>query len=102
VQVSLVSLLSQRDDGVAIEVSVRPKAGRCRLRGVCGGRLKIEVTAAPEGGLATTQAMKTLADAVGVRASDVVLLCGARDRHKTFLVRGVSLEQVDAMIQKEA
>lgn len=85
--------ISQRPEGVAIEVSVRPRAGRCRVLGLSGGRVKVEVTAAPEGGEATSQAMATLARVLGVRATDVVLLRGMRERHKTMLVRGLTVSQ---------
>lgn len=83
--------LEQRPEGVVVEVSVRPRAGRCRVRGVTGGRLRVEVTAAPEGGEATAQALATLASAAGLRASAAVLLKGARDRHKTVLLQGAAL-----------
>jgi hypothetical protein len=78
-----------RPDGTVVEVSVRPRAGRCRVGGVHGGRVRVEVTAAPEGGEATTQALATLAVAVGAKARDAVLLRGARERHKTVLLQGV-------------
>jgi uncharacterized protein (TIGR00251 family) len=85
---------SAREDGVVVEVSVRPRAGKCRVAGLSGGRLKVEVTAAPEGGAATEQALATLAAAAGVRASQAVLLKGMRDRHKTVLLKGLRLEEV--------
>ncbi len=75
-------------DGVVLEVTVRPKAGRCRVAGVSGGRLRIEVSAAPEGGRATREALETLAQRLGVHAGAVSLLRGERSRHKTVLVRG--------------
>jgi uncharacterized protein YggU (UPF0235/DUF167 family) len=89
---------SPRPDGVAIEIAVRPRAGRCRVRGLSGGRVKVEVTAAPEGGEATGQALATLAAALGARASDAVLLRGMRDRHKTVLVKGVTLAVAEAAL----
>ncbi len=88
-------MLSVRSDGIAVEVSVRPRAGRCRVRGICGGRLRIEVTAAPEGGEATKQALATLAGAFKVPVRDVSLLVGAHDRHKVMLVKGLSLAQCE-------
>lgn len=85
-----MAMIESRDDGVVIEVSVRPRAGRCRVHGVSGERIRIEVTSAPEGGEATRQALATLAEALGVRAADATLLKGAHHRHKTVRVAGVS------------
>lgn len=85
-----VGLIETRNDGVVIELSVRQRAGRCRVGGVSGGRLRVEVTAAPEDGEATRQALATLAQAVGARAADATLLKGARERHKTVRIDGVT------------
>ncbi|MBM4395829.1 MAG: DUF167 domain-containing protein [Deltaproteobacteria bacterium] len=90
--------ISPRPEGVVVEVAVRPRAGRCRVRGLSGGRVKVEVTAAPEGGEATAQALATLAAALGARASDAVLIRGMRDRHKTVLVKGVTLAAAEAAL----
>jgi uncharacterized protein len=86
-----VDCLQQRPEGVVVEISVRPRAGRCRVGRLTGGRLRVEVTAAPEGGEATAQALATLASAAGLRAADATLLKGVRDRHKTVLLQGASL-----------
>lgn len=85
-----MAVIESRGDDVVIEVSVRPRAGRCRVRGVSGGRLRIEVTSAPEGGEATRQALATLAEALGVHGADATLLKGTHHRHKTVRVTGVS------------
>ncbi len=79
-----------RPEGVVLEVLVRPKAGRCRVVGAPGGRVRVEVSAPPEGGRATREAVQTLARALGVPASAVTLLRGERSRHKTVLVRGLA------------
>ncbi len=53
--------------------------------------MRIEVTAAPEGGRATREALQTLARALGVPVSAVMVLRGERSRHKTVLVRGLGV-----------
>lgn len=85
-----MAMIESRDGGVVIEIAVRPRAGRCRVNGASGGRIRIEVTSAPEGGEATRQALATLAEALGVRAADATLLKGAHHRHKTVRIAGVS------------
>jgi len=68
------------------------------VAGIKGDRVRIEVTAAPEDGRATEQALATLAGACGLRASQAVLLKGARERHKTVLLRGASLATCEAAV----
>ena len=81
----------ERDGAVVVEVSVRPRAGRCRVAGIKGGRLRVEVTSAPEGGEATRQALATLAAACGLKAAQATLLRGLRERHKVVRLEGISL-----------
>jgi len=86
-----LSILVEHSEGTVVEISVRPRAGRCRVAGVRGGRLRIEVKAAPERGRATAQAISTLARAAGIRDTNATLLRGARNRNKTVLLAGASL-----------
>lgn len=88
-----MALIEQREGAIVITIAVRPRAGRCRVVGVSGERLRIEVTAAPEGGEATRQALATLALAVGARAADATLLKGAHERHKVVRIDGVTEAQ---------
>jgi len=96
-----VEVLSERPDGVVAEISVRPRAGRCRVAGVTAGRLRVEVTAAPEDGAATEQALATLASAAGLKSSCAVLLKGRRERHKTILLKGASLAACQAALMPD-
>jgi len=96
-----VDVLAERPDGVVVEISVRPRAGRCRVGAVTGGRLRVEVTAAPEDGAATEQALATLAAAAGCKAACAVLLKGRRERHKTVLLKGASLAACRAALGLE-
>lgn len=81
-------MLNEGVRGTVIEISVRPRAGKCRIVDVGPDRVRIEVTAAPEGGKATEQALRTLAEALGVNPSVMKLLTGKTTRHKTVLVTG--------------
>jgi len=87
------SPVSGRGPDSVVEVSVRPRASRCQVRGVSAGRLRIEVCAAPEDGRATHEALSTLADALRVPVSGLSVLRGERSRHKTILIRGLPAEE---------
>jgi len=76
------------DDGLVVEVHVQPRAGRGGITGRHGDALKVRVTAPPLDGRANEETALVLADAIGVPATAVTLLHGARSRWKRFLVRG--------------
>lgn len=93
-------MLEPHAEGCVIQVAVRPRAGRCRVAGVSGDRLRIEVTSAPEKGEATEQALATLAAALDAPTGTLRLLRGARNRHKDVLVTGMSPEEVRSRLEQ--
>ncbi|HNZ02522.1 MAG TPA: DUF167 domain-containing protein [Myxococcota bacterium] len=89
---ALAGMLSEDGRGTVIEFSVRPRAGKCRVVEASDLRIRISVSAPPEDGRATEQAIKTLADALGIPASSIELLKGRTSRHKTALVPGMGAQ----------
>ncbi len=76
-------------DMASITVRVNPRSGRTAVENGPDG-LVVRVRAAPEGGRATDEAARALADAVGVPRTHVRLRSGARSRTKVFDVEGLS------------
>lgn len=78
------------DAAASVAVRVKPGASRTRVGGRYDGRygaaLVVAVDAPPVDGRATEAARRALADALGVRTSDVTLRAGARGRDKLFMV----------------
>lgn len=72
--------------GAEIAVRVTPKAARNGITTGVGG-LKVQVTAAPEGGKATEAVRQILALAVGIAPTRLVLKRGATAREKLFVVQ---------------
>lgn len=81
--------LTPHADGTVLAVRAQPGAKRAGVVGTHGGALRVAVTAAPERGKANTAIVAVLADALGCRASQLVLLSGPTSRDKRFLVTGV-------------
>lgn len=63
------------------------------IDGLLDGALKIRLAAPPVDGAANAAARDFLAEAAGLRRSEVVLLSGEKSRNKTFLLRGLPPEQ---------
>ncbi|MDR1534009.1 MAG: DUF167 domain-containing protein [Planctomycetota bacterium] len=86
------------EDGSAFPVKAHPRARRNALAGCLAGRLKIEVTAAPEGGEANRAVAKLLAGSLGLPLSGVVLLSGPGASRKRFGVRGLGPARLAAKL----
>jgi len=69
--------------GAQIAVRVTPKASRMRLTHI-DGEIRVYVTTVPEGGKATKEVIRLLAQALGIPKSRLQLLRGATSRDKVF------------------
>lgn len=78
--------------GVLIRVKAVPGARRDEIAGVLSDRLKIRVSAPPEGGRANKAICALLAGVLRVRGRDVTLHSGPTGPEKTLHVSGVSLD----------
>ncbi len=63
------------------------------------GQVRIRVRAAPEGGRATEEARRALAEALAVPSSAVRLRSGATSRTKVFEVEGLTPEEARRRLQ---
>jgi uncharacterized protein (TIGR00251 family) len=70
-------------------VHVQPGAGRPGVAGRHGEALKLKVAAPPVDGRANTAAVALLAEVLGLRPAQVVLVTGASSRSKRFRLVGV-------------
>ncbi|HEX9823281.1 MAG TPA: DUF167 domain-containing protein [Actinomycetota bacterium] len=84
--------------GCTVAVRVIPRSPRPGVLVEERG-LVIRVQAAPEGGRATDEARRRLADALGVPPSAVRLRTGMTSRAKAFEVAGLGPEDVRARIR---
>jgi len=71
-----------------------PGASRDRVSGVLGSRLKITVSRPAEKGAANQAVAEVLAKALALRPRDVELVNGQTNPEKSFLVRGLGVEEV--------
>jgi uncharacterized protein YggU (UPF0235/DUF167 family) len=75
-----------RGRDIALRVKAKPGARADRVAGVRGDSLLVEVRAAPERGRANEAVIRVLADALGIRASGIVLKTGAAAPRKMFIL----------------
>jgi len=82
--------VSEISDGVAFWIHVTPRARRALVAGCHGDALRVAVAAPPVGGLANAACVRALAEALGVKRSDVELGLGSKGRRKRVRVSGSS------------
>jgi uncharacterized protein (TIGR00251 family) len=86
-------------DGSTIEIRVRPASSRHGVEGLRDGRVVICVHSLPEKGKANREALKLLAQALGIPSSRIELLRGHTARNKTVLARGITPSETRARLQ---
>jgi uncharacterized protein (TIGR00251 family) len=80
--------VSETSDGVAFWIHVTPRAKRAAVAGCHGDALRVAVAAPPVAGLANAACVQALAEALGVKGSDVELDPGSKARRKRVRVTG--------------
>jgi uncharacterized protein (TIGR00251 family) len=86
--------LNPHAQGTIIPVRAQPGARRNAVLGERAGALRVAVSAPPERGKANAAIAELLADAIGVRASQVSLISGETSRENRFLVAGVTPDEI--------
>jgi uncharacterized protein (TIGR00251 family) len=81
-------------EGILLRIRVAPKASANRFLGIHDGRLKVQVTAAPEKGKANRAVIALVADTLGIGARSCEVVAGAQARDKTIRLHGVTEGQI--------
>jgi uncharacterized protein len=91
--------LSAHAEGCLIAVRAQPGARRNGVVGEQKAALKIAVTAPADRGRANKALAEVLADALGLKKSQVELVGGPASRDKRFLLRGVTVDVIRRRVQ---
>lgn len=91
--------ITETGEGVTFGVHVQPRASRNELCGVQGEELKLRITSPPVEDAANKLCIEVLAKLLGVAKSNVAIISGARSRHKTIRINGVTSAKVLALTE---
>ncbi len=83
-----------------VQVLAQPGSRTNSVRGIERDRLKISVTQVAERGKATKVVLAVLADFLDVPRGQIELISGESQRHKVFLVRGVTATQFQQVLDR--
>ncbi len=86
--------LEKSAQGVLLPVQAQPGARKNSLSGWHAGRLKIQVTQAPEKGKANQAILKLLAKSLGIKRNQITLLSGETSTRKVFQIQDITAEEL--------
>ena len=86
--------IEQAGEDVLIWVKAVPMASRNEIAEIIGDRLKIRISAAPEGGKANEAICKLLASSLGVKANQISIERGETSTAKIVRISGAVLGDV--------
>ena len=87
-------LLTEHAEGWVLPVRASAGARGAGIRGEQGGHLKVAVTQVAERGKANEALVEGIAEALGLKRSQVELIAGLTQREKRFLIRGVTHDEL--------
>lgn len=90
--------MSSNADHAILRVKAVPGARRDEIVGMLGDRLKVRVSAPPEGGRANAAIRALIADALGVKARQIAIISGQASAEKVVRVAGADPERVRALL----
>ena len=84
--------LTPSKDGTLLHVHAQPGARRNGIVGERAGALRVAVTAPPDKGKANAAILDVLAEALGMKHSQLTLVSGDTSRRKRISLAGMSVE----------
>src|SRR5512136_216501 len=91
--------IAETGEWITFSVHVQPRASRNELCGIQGEELKLRLTSPPVDDAANRLCVEFLAKLLGVAKSDVSIIAGARSRHKTIRVNGITSERILSLLE---
>jgi uncharacterized protein (TIGR00251 family) len=94
--------VTEREGLVVLAVRVQPRASKDEIAGETGGALKVRLRAPALEGRANEALVEFLAELLKTSRSAVRILSGERSRTKRLEIRGVTRQQILALLVQEA
>jgi hypothetical protein len=94
--------VQERDGAAVFPVRVRPRASKDEIAGEMGGALKVRLRAPAVEDRANEALVEFLAQLLKTPKSAVRILSGDRSRTKRIEIRGVTPQQIHALLVQEA
>lgn len=98
-----IDLLAAKEaaEGITFKVKVQPRASRCKIAGIIGDALKLQLTSPPVEGAANAACIEFLAQIFEVAKSRVVIASGEKSRDKVIRISGLTKERFITQLLKQ-
>ena len=93
------AIIQPDGEDVLLRVKAVPGASRDALAGVLGDRLKVRISAPPEGGQANDAICRILAKTLGLKPRDVLIERGRGSPEKTIRLCNIDAARVRAALR---
>jgi uncharacterized protein (TIGR00251 family) len=93
-------ITNQKNNSLAFNVYVQPRASRNKIVGMHGNAIKICVTAPPVENKANGAVIHLFADLFGVPKSAVSIKSGQQGRNKKVLIKNLALEEAQETLSR--
>lgn len=92
----LLKCMKEQDDGILINIEVKPGAGTTRIEGVdeWRGSIDVRLKARAEKGKANKELIQLLSSKLALPSSNIVIVGGKKSRQKSIKVLGLKAEEV--------
>ena len=93
-----VNWLKTASDHCILRLRIQPGARRTAVLGVLGDQLKVAVQAPPVGGKANEALLRWLANTLGLKKQDVMLISGQTSRDKRVRLQKIKATDVQVAL----
>ncbi len=90
--------IQQHGSDVLLSIKAVPGASRDQIAGILGDRLKIRISAPPEGGKANKAICKLIAQALDLKPNAVTIESGHSSAEKTLRIANVSADVISSKL----
>jgi uncharacterized protein (TIGR00251 family) len=90
--------LKAHAEGTILFVKAQPRASKNEIGEAVGSELKVKVTAPPVDSAANRAIIEFLSEALNSPKSAISIVRGETSRHKSVLLRGLSIGQVENLL----
>ncbi|MBO5642390.1 MAG: DUF167 domain-containing protein [Kiritimatiellae bacterium] len=95
-----MSVFTEVDGGVILNVRAQPRSSRPGLDSVIADAVKVRVKSAPVDGRANKEIIEVVADALGLAKSRVAFKSGETSKTKRLMLSGVTVSQLQQILSK--
>jgi uncharacterized protein len=92
--------ITKTASGIVFSVHVQPRASKNEISGLQGDEIKLRLTSPPVEDAANRLCVEFLAKRLGIAKSRVTIVAGAKSRHKTIAVEGITGDDILSLLEQ--